>query len=347
MAISKSQSTNIQKSRKGDYGLSFKDYNTKKKQETENIRAKLAEQRTSASLEAATRKEKLKKDQETVSNNTPDDMKPAGIAKLNALINSQVVKISSLVIPNLLLLAKEVAQSKGVNLCPTPEVTQNTLLKLNNITKDINFMVEGVNKVAQISTATSTAINTVQTVSSTINTTIPIISAAAKAIPVIPGAVVSILDDLDYVNNILLYKKDGNPRLPVLVGSVNSISLGISMYSSILRNASSLINGLSLILSQCLPEGQVQEIEQLSDLTKQYVDYGNDNYDNYDNTSYKGFVIKIEEVPYTPTVNRRRAVGYTTNGVPLIQTELSFSTNNQTLVTELKLIIDRDNLKAY
>jgi hypothetical protein len=63
--------------------------------------------------------------------------------------------------------------------------------------------------------------------------------------------------------------------------------------------------------------------------------------------TYKGFVLEIEIIPYTPTVNRRRAIGKNQSGIIMIQTEFSFTTSNQVLINELKLIIDRDNLKAY
>jgi hypothetical protein len=64
-------------------------------------------------------------------------------------------------------------------------------------------------------------------------------------------------------------------------------------------------------------------------------------------TTYQGFIIEIEEVPFSPTVNRRRAVGLNSQGIKLIETELSFTTDRELLINELKLIIDRDNLKAY
>jgi hypothetical protein len=347
LSVSKKQSDSLLTTSKDKSPSDFKKFRDAKKQELEDARAEAKQRRERAKKVAEDRKTGLQKDAETIKNNRSEDMKAGGVAKLSAIVQSQAVKLTSLIIPNLLLLTGKALESKGTDLCPPPEVTQQLLNSFNNIVKDINVTVESVDKLAKISTAASTGANTLQTISTGISTTIPVVSTAAKAIPLIPGVVVSALDDLDYINNKLLYKNDGTPRLPPIIAGVNAVSMSLSLFTSTLRNATGLVNSLSLLLSQCLPEGQKTEIESLSANTEQYADYGNDNYNNYDNTSYKGFVIKIEEIPYTPTVNRRRAVGYTTNGVPLIQTELSFSTNNQTLVAELKLIIDRDDLKAY
>jgi hypothetical protein len=69
------------------------------------------------------------------------------------------------------------------------------------------------------------------------------------------------------------------------------------------------------------------------------------NADNNDST-YKGFTFEIEEVPFNNTLTRKRALGINKSGIKLIETQLSFTLDNQVLIDELKLIIDRDNLKA-
>jgi len=328
------------------YNQDLKSFRDKKKKETEDARAKLKAERDAAKTEAETRKNDLNQTQETIQNNTPSDQKPKGPSKLNPVITAQAKKLSILLIPSLLSLANDYI-GENVDLCPSPNITKNALDTFNNIVKDLNNTAEGVNKVAGVNQIIATGASTIQQISTVLKTTIPIVSAAAKITPVIPGALVSALDDLDYFNNILLYTNDGSPKLPPIIAGVNGLAVSLSVFSLGCRNAAAIIENISAKLKQCLPPEDQKDIESLSDVTKQYTEYGINNYNNYDLSSYQGFNIRIEEVPYTPTVTRRRAVGYSPSGVPMIQTELSFTSNAQTLVTELKLIIDRDNLKAY
>jgi hypothetical protein len=119
----------------------------------------------------------------------------------------------------------------------------------------------------------------------------------------------------------------------------------IIVSSSKKENANIIIcNLLDIILIKCSPNSTFapisKDINDSADAQKQAQTTINQ-------TTYNGFIIEIQEVPYTPTVTRRRAIGKNQQGIILIQTELSFTTDPLTLINELKLIIDRDNLKAY
>ena len=70
------------------------------------------------------------------------------------------------------------------------------------------------------------------------------------------------------------------------------------------------------------------------------------NQNNINEQTYNGFILDIIEEPYSPTVNRRKAVAKNRNGIILLSTPLTFSTDNQTLIDEIKLLIDTNNLKA-
>ena len=62
---------------------------------------------------------------------------------------------------------------------------------------------------------------------------------------------------------------------------------------------------------------------------------------------YQGFNLDIIEEQYSPTVKRIKAVAKNPQGIILLQTPYSFTTIPQILIDELKIIIDKNNLKAY
>jgi hypothetical protein len=64
---------------------------------------------------------------------------------------------------------------------------------------------------------------------------------------------------------------------------------------------------------------------------------------------YKGFILEIEteDPPQYSGLPRRRAIAKNRQGITLLNTKYSFTTNDNILINELKLIIDRDNLSSY
>lgn len=395
--------------RKGDYGLSLKDFHAKKLKESQERKAKIDQDKANRKLEKENRKkerESNKNTSENIKNNTPKDQKPKLSGKLTPLINTQAKKLAKRIVPILIAIVGKLIADE-LKKCPPAIETQSTLDTLNNIIKDLNKTTKEIDKIAKTANITATGANAILDAARIIKTVIPIVSLAAKPIPVIPGAIVVAIDDLDYLANSLLYNADGSERVAPIIAGINGLSVSIAMFSLILKQAAGIVASIIPLLQRCIgdnastqlsipqlrsaaafppPIGDQtdpvlnnqdlnnqnlddqslnqlltilnespeqlsnisgQSIEPFSDITLQYIEYGTANYNNYEETSYNGFDIKIVEVPFTSTVVRKKAVGYSPSGIALIQTELSFTTNNQTLVSELKLIIDRDDLKAY
>ena len=149
----------------------------------------------------------------------------------------------------------------------------------------------------------------------------------------------------------LLFIKDGTPRLPKISNSIASSTLTISITNGYIQLIIAILSAIDVKLKQCSPnlagDGTSPGLTPISSNLISISLLQTEAEQTQNGVTYAGFVIEIEEVPYTPTVNRRRAVGKNQSGIKLIQTELSFTTQDEILINELKLIIDRDNLKAY
>jgi len=115
-----------------------------------------------------------------------------------------------------------------------------------------------------------------------------------------------------------------------------------AVVTSIINKIVNALGQLDALILLCSPNST---LDNISDTIIQTAN--NQNQADVNDGSYKGFTFQIEEVPFSPTVTRKRALALNQSGITLLQTELSFTANNQTLIDELKLIIDRDDLKAF
>ena len=292
-----------------------------------------------------------------IQSNIPENLKPQGTGKLGKKFLDLGKKTLKLILPKLTSLASEfaldqfnqvkdqatspeaVAQLKA-QFCPTPERLQQLVEMRNNIVGQLNTIGNQINVLNNSVTNLQTLIGTLQNIISIEQLAKIGISAAAKLVPVVPGFVPSILNDLETIDDEVIPIVDKNASI------FSGISLPFSIVSAIINKIVKALQSLDSLINLCLQDSGLNlQLDPLSE-TIQVVSDSIDNASNNDG-NYKGFLFKIEEVPFSPTVTRRRAFALNQSGVSLLQTPLSFTTNNQTLIDELKLIIDRDNLKAY
>ena len=278
-------------------------------------------------------------------NSLPDDLKPKGSAKLPILLlnlGSNIPDILQPSVDNLIL-----QYNLTSDVCPDAATLQEILNQRNNIVDQLNKIGVRLNVIGTSITGVSNFLNIILTTITTLDIASIGVSLASKFIPSppgVPGVVVSGLNDIQTAIRKITFDQFGDSKLSKIKETLSSAALVISIIGAYVLKITESLKVVDNFILSCdqysnlLP--QSPEITSLADSQKQA--------NNTQNLStYSGFIIEIEEVPYTPTVTRRRALGKNQQGIVLITTELSFTTDDQTLISELKLIIDRDNLKAY
>ena len=150
------------------------------------------------------------------------------------------------------------------------------------------------------------------------------------------------INDVGDVSDRLTFDNLGNSKLQRQKDRIDSLVVPIALFSKIVKNIVTSLNSLDVLIITCNPDSS---LDSLSDIVEQATN--NETKADGNDVPYKGFTFQIEEVPFSPTVNRKKAIALNQSGITLLETPLSFTTNYQTLIDELKLIIDRDNLKAY
>jgi hypothetical protein len=203
--------------------------------------------------------------------------------------------------------------------------------KLNSTTKTIELLSKPVDTLNTVVSTTSTILNTTKNARIAAN-------IALGFLPVTPGAAPAAINVLGDLINLL------DPQVQTAKNAVSSISSALDYTNEILFK---LLNLLKIIDNYLIGCGTT-DLSPINDYLK-VVEQQYTQVQESPTTSqvYNGFTLDIVEESFSPTVKRIKGVAKNSQGIILLQTPLSFTTTPQVLIAELKLIIDKSNLKAY
>lgn len=268
--------------------------------------------------------------------------------KLNESINPKVAALKEKAITQLINLAGDLG-IKGLetgnpqlpDLCPSQPILDKVTIIRDALLGDLQTTAKYINLINESLTIVNSlfngAINTVTAIN-LIKTTAAI---GVKAAPVVPGFVTALLADLDDVRTLLTFDKEGNPKLVKLKQTVNIGTTYIATAAGTLNILLSLLQVIDKVLEKCGKKLSTPN-EDLNNLVSVIKTAQASN----TNDIYKGFTFEIVDKYFSPTLNQKIGQAKNKQGIVLLQTEPSFTQDPQVLINELKLIIDRDNLKA-
>jgi hypothetical protein len=277
-------------------------------------------------------------DLKTFENSLPDSLKSTGSEKLGQIILEKGIQINDLIQPQLTKLLSNLTTPDGLCL---PEAQLNLLItQRNNIVDNLNQIEKYLNLTTKAVGITSTTLNVLITTAKTLRGLKPA-AIAATAASLAPGPFASLVLQINEVLDNLKFDSLGNSKLDKLKTIIDGTSSPISLTSQFISTAITTLGLIDIIIKKCSPNST------LSNISPDLLVIPQNQTQQNQQTQYQGFIFEIQEIPFNDKINRRKAVGKNAQGIPLIETELSFTTDTQTLINELKLIIDRDNLKAY
>jgi hypothetical protein len=220
--------------------------------------------------------------------------------------------------------------------------------KLNSASKVIETLSKPLNTLNDVVNISSKTLQTLNTAINVAQLAIPLLPTSPPGTPNASGIALTALTKI----------KDLTPpisnKINTAKNQINSITSAIDYVNSILSQIISLLNVIDVYLLKCkgatADPTSTDEAKKLTPLSPYLLNVEkNANKvaaDPNKNEIYQGFLLEIVEEPFSPTVNKRKAVAKNSNGIILLQTPSSFTTDTQVLLTELKLIIDKNNLKA-
>jgi hypothetical protein len=275
----------------------------------------------------------------------------AATDKISSLLTSKIQGLAEQLIPTIF----QIALKAGIENIGTPNIKypdtclpaadldkliklKNTLVvTLNATSKTIQLLALPLGTLNTAVTIASTSLSTVKTIRLASNVALALIPP-----PGVPGTLPAAINILKDLEDPLQGKITG------IKNKVNSISNTLDFVNNILVGIIALLKSLDVYFKKCAPNAELTPIsDSLVVIENQYNQAQADAAAaNTLTPIYQGFTLGIVEEQFSPTVKKVKAVARNKDGIILLQTPSSFTTNPQVLIAELKLIIDKSDLKA-
>jgi len=253
------------------------------------------------------------------------------IIEISTTIGIENLGQSDVKVPDVCLLAEEIK--------PLIDLRNNMIVKLNSTARTIENLSKSINPLNVIVNTTDRTLKTLSTTKSAAQIAIPLLPTPTPGAPSPANAALIVLGKITDLENKLL------PKVNTAKNSITSISTALDQINSIIFNLINILNPIDLYLSKCKPADN--DLTPLNDYVEKTIsDFSQAQESPVLGEIYQGFILEVVTVPFSPTVNKVKAVAKNNSGIILLQSPESFTTTPQVLIEELKLIIDKDNLKA-
>jgi hypothetical protein len=233
------------------------------------------------------------------------------------------------------------------SICPSSDELQNLLTLRNNLIGKLNNVAKTIEILSKPISILNNVVNTTSTILETTDKARIAANIALAFIPLTPGAGPAAINTLKDLVELL------RPPIQITKNTINSISEALDYANNIIAKLLSLFEIIDQILSKCGVSSSdlTSTSDFVNQINNQYIQVQQQNQSVNAGLSnsqiYQGFTLEVVEEPFSPTVNRRRAVAKNSQGIILLQTPLSFTSTSQILIQQLKLIIDNSDLKAF
>lgn len=269
-------------------------------------------------------------------------------SKIPVLIIKIIQKLLNQAIPTII----KITEKTGIQNIGQPNMKMPGLClpkdELDEILKLRNNIIDKLNSTSKILQSLKKPLNVLNTLLNSVKTGLRVAKISRLVANrillfinpplVVPGAVPAGINTLKDLEELL------NPIVTKTSNSITILILAIDYANSVIFKLLKLIETIDQYLNGC----GISTTELTS--TSDYINQVNQQYTEVqellNEEIYKEFTLEIVEEEYTPTLNRRKAVAKNKNGIILLSTPLSFTTDNQTLINQLKLLIDSNDLKA-